>query len=91
MRFNLQRVTLAESDRVFAGNSGVGVREIAAQMDGGRCQSRFADAPIGNKHITCQYGSVIGTRLRACREKVARLFRFDMLQGSDFKTFPIDQ
>jgi hypothetical protein len=35
MRFNLQRVTLAESDRVFAGNSGVGVREIAAQMDGG--------------------------------------------------------
>jgi len=26
---------LAESDRVFAGNSGVGVREIAAQMDGG--------------------------------------------------------
>jgi hypothetical protein len=35
MRFNLQRVTLAESDRVQPGNSGVGVREIAAQRNGG--------------------------------------------------------
>jgi hypothetical protein len=35
MRFNLQRVTLAESDRVQPDNSGVGVREFAAQMDGG--------------------------------------------------------